>query len=105
MKNLSMPFTLKALFTMVVLCFVQTIIWAQDSGGGTSSTSTTTKSVTITQSENWYTNPIVWVIGAAVFILLLVALTRGGGKRTDSATTDRVTVTKTVSRDTDSDAV
>lgn len=26
----------------------------------------------------WYTNPIVWVIGAAVFILLLVALLRGG---------------------------
>ncbi|MDB5252804.1 MAG: hypothetical protein JWP27_1973 [Flaviaesturariibacter sp.] len=27
--------------------------------------------------SNWYTNPIVWIIGAAVFILLLVALTRG----------------------------
>lgn len=26
----------------------------------------------------WYTNPIVWIIGAAVFILLLVALLRGG---------------------------
>ena len=24
----------------------------------------------------WYTNPIVWIVGAAVFILLLVALTR-----------------------------
>lgn len=28
-------------------------------------------------SGGWYTNPIVWVIGAAVFILLLVALLRG----------------------------
>ena len=27
---------------------------------------------------NWYTSPWVWVVGAAVFILLLVALTRGG---------------------------
>ena len=27
---------------------------------------------------NWYSSPFVWVIGAAVFILLLVALTRGG---------------------------
>ena len=26
----------------------------------------------------WYTNPIVWIVGAAVFILLLVALLRGG---------------------------
>ena len=26
---------------------------------------------------NWYASPILWIIGAAVFILLLVALTRG----------------------------
>jgi hypothetical protein len=26
----------------------------------------------------WYMNPIAWVIGAAIFILLLVALLRGG---------------------------
>lgn len=29
------------------------------------------------EGSNWYTSPMVWVIGAAVFILLLVALTRG----------------------------
>lgn len=28
-------------------------------------------------SSNWYTNPVVWIVGAAVFILLLVALLRG----------------------------
>jgi len=33
-------------------------------------------------SGNWYASPWVWVVGAAVFILLLVALTRGG-RRTD----------------------
>ncbi len=27
--------------------------------------------------SQWYTNPIVWVIGGAIFILLLVALLRG----------------------------
>ncbi len=32
---------------------------------------------------NWYSSPVVWVIGAAVFILLLVALTRGGGRKSD----------------------
>lgn len=31
--------------------------------------------------SNWYASPWVWVVGAAVFILLLVALTRGGGRR------------------------
>lgn len=28
--------------------------------------------------STWYTSPWVWVVGAAVFILLLVALTRSG---------------------------
>lgn len=31
-----------------------------------------------TSSGGWYTQPWVWVVGAAVFILLLVALTRSG---------------------------
>jgi len=28
------------------------------------------------ESSQWYMNPVVWVIGGAVFILLLVALLR-----------------------------
>jgi len=32
----------------------------------------------------WYASPWVWVVGAAVFILLLVALLRGGGSRSDA---------------------
>lgn len=31
-----------------------------------------------TKGDAWYASPWVWVVGAAVFILLLVALTRGG---------------------------
>lgn len=31
--------------------------------------------------SNWYASPWVWIIGAAVFILLLVALLRGSGSR------------------------
>ena len=31
-----------------------------------------------TKGDNWYASPWVWIVGAAVFILLLVALTRGG---------------------------
>ncbi len=30
--------------------------------------------------HNWYERPWVWVVGGAVFILLLVALLRGGGR-------------------------
>jgi hypothetical protein len=46
-----------------------------------------TKSVDININKNdggnWYASPWVWVVGAAIFILLLVALTRGGGRRAD----------------------
>jgi hypothetical protein len=52
-------------------------------------------------TANWYASPWVWVVGAAVFIILLVALTSGGRSRSSSGSTDKVTVTKTVSRDTD----
>ncbi len=34
-----------------------------------------------TKGGNWYASPWVWVVGAAVFILLLVALTRGSSRR------------------------
>jgi len=30
---------------------------------------------------NWYTQPWVWIIGGAVFVLLLVALLRGNRSR------------------------
>jgi hypothetical protein len=45
---------------------------------------------------NWYASPWVWIVGAAVFILLLVALTSGSR---DSS--DRVVEKRTVIRDSD----
>lgn len=32
---------------------------------------------------HWYASPWIWVVGAAIFILLLVALSRGSGSRAD----------------------
>jgi hypothetical protein len=43
-----------------------------------------TKSVDININKNegnWYTQPWVWIVGAALFILLLVALLRGNSSR------------------------
>lgn len=54
------------------------------------------KTTTTATSSNWYASPWVWIVGAAIFILLLVALTSGGRDRSD-----RVIVKKTVTRDTD----
>ena len=45
---------------------------------------------------NWYASPWVWIVGAAVFILLLVALTSGS-----RGSSDRVVEKKTVIRDSD----
>lgn len=90
------PMNLKMFFALIVLNLVQIVLWAQEE----TTTSTKKVDVSVESSENWYASPWVWVIGAAVFILLLVALLGGKSRSTDSST-DRVTVTKTVERDTD----
>lgn len=46
-----------------------------------------------TSTTTWYTSPWVWIVGAAVFILLLVALTSG------SRGSDKVVEKRTVIRD------
>ncbi|HEU0112376.1 MAG TPA: hypothetical protein VFQ73_15990 [Flavisolibacter sp.] len=96
MKNAMKPMNLKMFFALIVLNLVQIVLWAQEE----TTTSTKKVDVSVESSENWYASPWVWVIGAAVFILLLVALLGGKSRSTDSST-DRVTVTKTVERDTD----
>ena len=50
--------------------------------------------------DNWYASPWVWVLGAVIFIILLLALTSGSRSR---ATGDRVVVKKTVRRDVSTD--
>lgn len=56
-----------AVFTLSLLTAA---VWAQDKGLDID--------VDVDKGGNgWYANPIVWVIGAAVFILLLVALLKG----------------------------
>ena len=32
-------------------------------------------------AAGWYTQPWVWVVGVAVFIVIIVAITRGGSRR------------------------
>jgi hypothetical protein len=99
MKQMNKGLKYKSLLTFLTIAFLQTIIWAQESGS--SGTSTTTKSVSVTsESGDWYASPWVWVAGAAVFILLLVALLRGrGSDGTTASRTDRVTVTKSSTSD------
>ena len=68
---------MKKAYLSVMAAFVTALAFAQDGGGGAKI------DVNVTKDSAWYASPWVWVVGAAVFILLLVALTRGGGRRAD----------------------
>ena len=59
--------------TTFLLCCISMVMFAQDKGADID--------ISVKKESEWYQNPIVWVIGGAVFILLLVALLRGGEKR------------------------
>ena len=62
------------LLTLIVSAFLSMQTWAQDKGLDVD--------IDVNKSDsNWYQKPWVWIIGGAVFILLLVALLRGGGKK------------------------
>lgn len=49
-----------------------------------------------TSTTSWYASPWVWIVGAAVFILLLVALTSGS-----RGSSDKVVEKRTIIKDTD----
>ena len=66
----------KAYLTFWAVLF-NLLVWAQEGGDKKIDVNINTKG----DGGGWYASPWVWVVGAAVFILLLVALTRGGSRR------------------------
>jgi len=74
MKNLQrIPLFIIRLSSMILMVFMLSVAWAQDKGIDIN--------VDIDKKgDNWYNNPLVYVIGGAVFILLLVALLKNGSK-------------------------
>ncbi len=83
MKNLFKNGNCKTLLIFLLLSFIQTISFGQDSTS--KSVTTTTK----TTSTTWYAQPWVWVVGGVVLLIILVALLRG-----NSSGTDRTTIIK-----------
>jgi len=61
------------LTTTLLSSFLSVLLFAQEKGIDVD--------INVKKEQAWYQNPIVWVIGGAVFIWLLVALLRGGEKR------------------------
>jgi hypothetical protein len=62
------------LLFLIGSAFLSMQTWAQDKGVDVD--------INVNKKDsNWYQQPWVWIIGGAVFILLLVALLRGSGKK------------------------
>ena len=74
MKKFHVSYFFRNLITLLMLFFLQAIAFAQD------------KKVDVDIStnkggDNWYAQPWVWIVGGAVFLLLLVALMRGNSNK------------------------
>ena len=63
---------------LVLTLLVTMITFAQEGGGEGADIKV---DINKDSDAGWYTNPVVWIVGAAVFILLLVALLRGNRAR------------------------
>lgn len=81
-----------SLFSVLMLCLVQAVLFAQDSTS-TSSSSTTTSSTT-TEPVTGAIQPWMWVVGGAVLLIIIIALLRSGGSSKTSS--EKVTITKEV---------
>lgn len=60
--------------TLVAIFLSQGLLWAQDKKVDVS------LSVDNGEETVWYGQPWMWIVGAAVFIILIVAVSRGGAK-------------------------
>lgn len=69
---------MKAYLT-VLAAIISAVTFAQEGSGDAN----LDVNVNTNEGSSWYGSPLLWVVGAAVFILLLVALTRGSGRRAD----------------------
>lgn len=88
--NNALPYMMMLLFS-----FIGLTLHAQDNPGGNtgnSGGSTKITTETTTTTTDWYAQPWVWIVGAAVLIIVLVALLRGNN--TDSREVTRTTVIK-----------
>ena len=59
--------------TAIIFCCFSVIAFAQDKKLDVD--------INVNEDKQWYMQPWAWVIGGAVFILLLVALLRGSGSK------------------------
>jgi hypothetical protein len=67
---------LQNILAVLMLSFISASAFAQDKGVDIN--------VDVNKKSNWYQQPWVWIVGGAIFILLLVALLRGSGSKNEA---------------------
>ena len=77
--------------SLVLVIFTSSTVWAQDSTGSSTTHTTTTTTTTTTE---WYTQPWVWIVGGAVFIIILIALLRGSSSKDKTEVSRSTTIVK-----------
>jgi hypothetical protein len=90
MKRTGISVMVYQLLLTIAFLFTQVLVIAQDSSGTVSKTTVSTESTST--STTWYTQPWVWVVGGAVFLIILIALLRGNSSSDREVT--RTTVIK-----------
>ena len=69
-------------FGILILSFFFSVMaFAQDATKSPDLNVDVTTTKTTSTTEEWFTNPIYWVIGALVLIIIIALAARGGGKR------------------------
>lgn len=80
MKNLVKSTMVEKFGILMLTFFFNVLAFAQDTVTPKVEVNTTTSKTTTT--EEWFTNPIYWVIGA-VLLIILVAVVARGNRRAD----------------------
>lgn len=80
MNTLSLKNSLEKFAIFMLTFFFSTLAFAQEATKtpDLDVNVTTTKTTT---TEEWFTNPLYWVIGGLFVIILIAIIARGGGKR------------------------
>lgn len=63
---------------LTVMFFASVLAFAQDA---TPKVDVTTTETTTTTTEEWFTNPLYWIIGALLLIALIAVVARGNRSR------------------------
>ena len=72
---------LEKLGIMILTFFFSVMAFAQDATKSPDLNVDVTTTKTTSTTEEWFTNPLYWVIGALVLIIVIALAARGGGKR------------------------